>query len=276
MYKHVAAALYGVGARFDEDPSLFLRCAASTMDDIITQTVADTTQTLLRKAERQRANVLDEVDLGEVFGIRIDDLHASPGPACVQPKPSTRTKHAAHTQKTHASKTRAPVAQQRAAPRQHAPAQRGGRQRPQRGLSLCRLGPQGRCWRRWSTRWEHAPKANPSSTVRAGWDGRTYSSATPSVGQAPKGSLNWSLPASIGRKFEVTVLTSGRRHHVAWETYEAAGITGDDPSRRAAVGMGGTPRSIIPKPRDIFSRNCSTVSCRTRRLALVSEFSDPH
>ena len=117
MCKHVAAALYGVGARLDEDPSLFFTLRGITMDDIITQTVADTTQTLLRKAERQSANVLDDVDLGDVFGIQLDDLH-TPRPVLppVQPKPSTRTKHAAHTQKTHASKTRVPAAP---AERQH-------------------------------------------------------------------------------------------------------------------------------------------------------------
>ena len=122
MCKHVAAALYGVGARFDEDPSLFFVLRGITMDDIITQTVADTTQTLLRKAEHQSANVLDDVDLGDVFGIRLDDLH-TPRPARprVQPKPSTRTKHAAQTQKTPASKTRVPAGQQRAAQRLSTP-----------------------------------------------------------------------------------------------------------------------------------------------------------
>jgi uncharacterized Zn finger protein len=122
MCKHVAAALYGVGARFDEDPSLFFALRGITMDDIITQTVADTTQTLLRKAKHQSANVLDDVDLGDVFGIQLDDLH-TPRPALprVQPKPSTRTKHAAHTQKTHASKTRVPAGQQRAAHRLSTP-----------------------------------------------------------------------------------------------------------------------------------------------------------
>ena len=52
MCKHVAATLYGVGARLDEDPSLFFTLRGIALDDIITQTVADTTQTLLRKAER--------------------------------------------------------------------------------------------------------------------------------------------------------------------------------------------------------------------------------
>jgi uncharacterized Zn finger protein len=122
MCKHVAAALYGVGARVDDDPSLFFRLRGITMDEIITQTVADTTQTLLRKAERQSANVLDEVDLGDVFGIQIDDLH-TPGsdlPA-VQPKLATRTKRAARAQKRRAGTTSTPASQKSAAPRRHTP-----------------------------------------------------------------------------------------------------------------------------------------------------------
>jgi uncharacterized Zn finger protein len=122
MCKHVAAALYGVGARFDDDPALFFLLRGITMDEIITQTVADTAQTLLRKAERQRANVLDDVDLGNVFGIRLDDLH-TPRPVLppVQPKPAPRTKHAAHTQKTRAGRASTPASRKRAAPRRRTP-----------------------------------------------------------------------------------------------------------------------------------------------------------
>jgi uncharacterized Zn finger protein len=118
MCKHVAAALYGVGVRVDDDPSLFFRLRGIAMDDIITQAVADTTQTLLRKAERQRANVLDEVDLGDVFGIQIDDLHTPrPDLPSVEPKPATRTKPGTPTQRSRAGTTRTPASQKSLAPR---------------------------------------------------------------------------------------------------------------------------------------------------------------
>ena len=120
MCKHVAAALYGVGARLDEDAKLFFTLRGMTIDDIITQTVADTTQTLLRKAERQSANVLDDVDLGDVFGIQLDDLQ-TPRPALpsVQPKPATTTRPAAtRTQQTRTSRQpRTSASQTLAAPR---------------------------------------------------------------------------------------------------------------------------------------------------------------
>lgn len=74
MCKHVAATLYGVGARLDLDPALFFTLRGINIDDLITQTVTDTAQTLLRKADRRSQNILQDVDLGDVFGIQLDDL----------------------------------------------------------------------------------------------------------------------------------------------------------------------------------------------------------
>src|SRR6266540_863402 len=122
MCKHVAASLYGVGDRFEEDTSLFFRLRVTALYNIITQTVADTTQTLLRKAEGQRANVLEDVDLGDVFGIQLDDLQTPrPNLPPVQPKPSTRTKNTAQTQKTRAGKTSIPAGKKIAAQRLRTP-----------------------------------------------------------------------------------------------------------------------------------------------------------
>ena len=86
MCKHVAAALYGVGARLDEDPALFFTLRGINIDDLITQTLTDTAQTLLGKAERQSQHILHDVDLGEVFGIQLDDMAISlPDVPAVQP-----------------------------------------------------------------------------------------------------------------------------------------------------------------------------------------------
>ena len=124
MCKHVAAALYGVGARLDDDPGLFFLLRGITVDDIITQTVADTTQALLRKAERPSAHVLDDIDLGDVFGIQLDNVHM-PRPARppVQPKPSMTTRNTVQTQKARGTKTPTSVgkkpAMQRLSPPPH-------------------------------------------------------------------------------------------------------------------------------------------------------------
>jgi uncharacterized Zn finger protein len=118
MCIHVAAALYGVGARFDHDPALFFTLRGITLDDLITTTVADTTQALLRQAERPRTHVLDDIDLGEVFGIALDGL---PRPRPVQlpvpARPSTRAIPATPGQKARADKTRGPAGLRRAAQR---------------------------------------------------------------------------------------------------------------------------------------------------------------
>ncbi len=77
MCKHVAAAMYGVGARLDEDPSLFFTLRDIHVDDLIASAVEDTTKTLLGKADRKSDKVLSDADLGDVFGIEFDDVEVS-------------------------------------------------------------------------------------------------------------------------------------------------------------------------------------------------------
>lgn len=73
MCKHVAATLYGVGARLDEDPELFFALRKIEMDDLISQAVKGTTRALLKKAESRSARVMEDADLGDVFGIELDE-----------------------------------------------------------------------------------------------------------------------------------------------------------------------------------------------------------
>jgi uncharacterized Zn finger protein len=113
MCKHVAAALYGVGVRFDDDPSLFFTLRGIKIDDLITRTVTDTAQRLLDKAERQSRHMLHNVDLGEVFGIKLDemtvplpDVPPVSTPALASSKPPTRAHKAmAVQQRTRPAKT---------------------------------------------------------------------------------------------------------------------------------------------------------------------------
>ena len=106
MCKHIAAALYGVGARLDEDPALFFTLRGINIDDLITQTLTDTAHTLLGKAERQSQHILQDVDLGDVFGIQLDDVAvSSPHVPAVQPTTSTAQKPIGTARKTTASTT---------------------------------------------------------------------------------------------------------------------------------------------------------------------------
>lgn len=122
MCKHVAAALYGIGARLDEEPALFFTLRAINMDDLITQTVTTAAQTLLDKAGRQSQNILQDVDLGDVFGIQLDEIvtprQATPvatpsRPALPKPAPAAR-KTAARQRATPASRQTPPARQARA------------------------------------------------------------------------------------------------------------------------------------------------------------------
>lgn len=72
MCKHVAATLYGIGARLDEDPGLFFKLRKVKVDDLVVEAVAETSKAILRKAVRKSARVMDASDLSDVFGIDMD------------------------------------------------------------------------------------------------------------------------------------------------------------------------------------------------------------
>ena len=75
MCKHVAATLYGIGARLDHDPELFFKLRQVKMKDLVTEAVEGKTRELLKKARKKTARVIDDSDLADVFGIDME----SPG-----------------------------------------------------------------------------------------------------------------------------------------------------------------------------------------------------
>jgi uncharacterized Zn finger protein len=72
MCKHVAAALYGIGARFDEDPSLFFTLRGVDTGDLIADAVQGSTDELLNKTRTKTSKVIDDADLADLFGIDMD------------------------------------------------------------------------------------------------------------------------------------------------------------------------------------------------------------
>ena len=72
MCKHVAATLYGIGARLDEDPELFFKLRKVKIKDLVSQAVEENARKLLKKAEKKTARII-ESDLAEVFGIDLDE-----------------------------------------------------------------------------------------------------------------------------------------------------------------------------------------------------------
>ena len=72
MCKHVAATLYGIGARLDADPMLFFTLRQVNVDDLITAALTDKTRQLLDKTEQKSDRVMEGADLSDVFGIDLD------------------------------------------------------------------------------------------------------------------------------------------------------------------------------------------------------------
>ncbi|WP_300668225.1 hypothetical protein [Desulfoluna sp.] len=83
LCKHVAASLYGVGARLDEDPSLLFLLRRVKVDDLISETVNETKGELLRKAGKKSDRVIDDADgLSDLFGIDLGEAEPpTPKPA---------------------------------------------------------------------------------------------------------------------------------------------------------------------------------------------------
>lgn len=79
MCKHVAAVLYGVGTRLDEEPGLFFVLRAIHIDDLISQAVQASTDKMLQKAATIKAPTINEADLSQLFGIELEQ-EAAPAP----------------------------------------------------------------------------------------------------------------------------------------------------------------------------------------------------
>lgn len=72
MCKHVAATLYGIGARLDEDPLLFFTLRQADTEELVARAVQEKTGDLLARAGRKSARVIDDADLSGLFGIDMD------------------------------------------------------------------------------------------------------------------------------------------------------------------------------------------------------------
>ncbi|NWH05070.1 SWIM zinc finger family protein [Desulfobacter latus] len=102
MCKHVAAVLYGVGARLDQNPSLFFVLRKADVNDLISETVRESKKELLSRSKKKSSRIIEDDDgLSQLFGIDLgdeDQLDSSGGkklpPALKQParKPGRKKK----------------------------------------------------------------------------------------------------------------------------------------------------------------------------------------
>ncbi len=73
MCKHVAATLYGIGTRLDDEADLFFKLRKVKIDDLIQQTLKDQSYKLLEKAEKMSSGKIAESDLSGMFGIEMEE-----------------------------------------------------------------------------------------------------------------------------------------------------------------------------------------------------------
>jgi len=69
MCKHVAAVLYGVGARLDDDPLLFFKLRGIDMGSFIKMSIDEKMKSLLKNAGAKTDRVMEDADIGGVFGV---------------------------------------------------------------------------------------------------------------------------------------------------------------------------------------------------------------
>lgn len=89
MCKHVAAVLYGIGARLDESPELFFTLRNADVEELVASTVRGTRDHLLDRAEQSRAETMDNAELSEMFGIDMEEAPPAK-PAAPQREPQKK------------------------------------------------------------------------------------------------------------------------------------------------------------------------------------------
>jgi uncharacterized Zn finger protein len=106
MCKHVAAAMYGVGARLDHAPDLLFRLRQVSLDELLAAAVSEL------PTAPNAARVLASDGLGALFGIELADAPPPPaapprGPSSAPAKPKPATRPSAQVAATATAATRA-------------------------------------------------------------------------------------------------------------------------------------------------------------------------
>jgi uncharacterized Zn finger protein len=92
MCKHVAAALYGVGARLDQEPELIFSLRGVAATDLVQQAGKGLPK---QGAGKRSAKVLDDAALADVFGLEMDEAPAPKKPVAAQKTKSAAAKKTA-------------------------------------------------------------------------------------------------------------------------------------------------------------------------------------
>ncbi|MBE0450950.1 MAG: hypothetical protein IBX70_08905 [Clostridia bacterium] len=69
MCKHVAAVLYGVGARLDQDPMLFFELRNLDGQELVRKSMEQKLESMLRNAGKQSNREIPDEDISDLFGL---------------------------------------------------------------------------------------------------------------------------------------------------------------------------------------------------------------
>ena len=69
MCKHVAAVLYGVGAKLDEDPILFFKLRNIDFQELLKKSMEEKMQNMLKNADKKSERIIDDTDVFDLFGV---------------------------------------------------------------------------------------------------------------------------------------------------------------------------------------------------------------
>jgi uncharacterized Zn finger protein len=69
MCKHVAAVLYGIGARFDTDPLVFFTLRGIPFETLLKKSVDEKMKSMLKNVGNPTSRVMTDVDTKELFGV---------------------------------------------------------------------------------------------------------------------------------------------------------------------------------------------------------------
>jgi uncharacterized Zn finger protein len=134
MCKHVAATLYGIGTRLDDNAGLFFKLRKVKIDDLIQQTLKDQSYKLLEKAEKMSSGKIAESDLSGMFGIDMEetmdlDLPAATKKVSGAGKKSRKASKAVKTRSDRGKTTAKTPAKKKGGPK--SPAKSGSKKRSQ-------------------------------------------------------------------------------------------------------------------------------------------------
>ena len=107
MCKHVAAAMYGIGARLDEKPELLFLLRGVDHSELVG---VETAAAVISKAPAKSARTLEAGSIADVFGIDlVKDESAPSQPPLLRPKPVAKQALRSKPKKLSKAKKRKPV-----------------------------------------------------------------------------------------------------------------------------------------------------------------------